>query len=72
VAFRFYSAEYNGIRKASVPIATADAAPLDQYWEDGPESWRRGLTFATSASTDNDYATSLVRAALDHRMLPHF
>ncbi|MBV8842322.1 MAG: hypothetical protein JO307_05880 [Bryobacterales bacterium] len=35
--FRFYSAEDRGIRKAAVPIASADGRTLDQYWEDGPQ-----------------------------------
>jgi glutamine amidotransferase-like uncharacterized protein len=111
VVFRFYSAEAAGIRKAAVSIATADAAPLEQYWEDGPqfsgwgsvvgkypdgtpaivespygrglvvlagihaeapESWRRGMNFNTSATADNDYASTLVLAALHHKMLAHF
>jgi hypothetical protein len=37
VRFGFYSAENRGIRKASVPIAVAEAPTLDQYWEDGPQ-----------------------------------
>jgi len=31
---------------------------------EAPESWRRGITFATPASTDNAYAATLIRAAL--------
>lgn len=37
VRFHFYAAENRGIRKAAVAIAGPGAAPLDQYWEDGPE-----------------------------------
>ena len=37
VQFPFYSAEVRGIRKAPVLIATPDAPPLQQYWEDGPQ-----------------------------------
>jgi hypothetical protein len=36
VRFDFYAAEFAGIRKAAVPIATSEGTPLDQYWEDGP------------------------------------
>ena len=35
--FGFYSAENQGIRKASVAIAAAGGPTLDQYWEDGPQ-----------------------------------
>jgi glutamine amidotransferase-like uncharacterized protein len=37
VRFPFYSAEAQGIRKAAVRITTQNAAPMDHYWEDGPE-----------------------------------
>ncbi len=37
VKFGFYSAEMNGVRKASLRITTAEGPALDQYWEDGPE-----------------------------------
>jgi glutamine amidotransferase-like uncharacterized protein len=37
VKFGFYSAENQGIRKASVAITSAGAPTLDQYWEDGPQ-----------------------------------
>jgi glutamine amidotransferase-like uncharacterized protein len=37
VHFEFYAAEARGQRKASVAIASPGTAPLDQYWEDGPE-----------------------------------
>jgi glutamine amidotransferase-like uncharacterized protein len=37
VRFGFYAAENQGIRKTAVAIATAGAATLDQYWEDGPQ-----------------------------------
>ena len=39
---------------------------------EAPESWRRGLTFDTSATTDQAYAITLVRAALDRTPLPTF
>ena len=35
--FEFYAAEAKGIRKAAVPIVTADRKTLDLYWEDGPQ-----------------------------------
>jgi len=37
VAFGFYSAEAQGIRKAAVSIASPGGQTLDQYWEDGPQ-----------------------------------
>jgi len=36
VAFPFYAAEAQGIRKAAVWVQTADEPPLQHYWEDGP------------------------------------
>jgi glutamine amidotransferase-like uncharacterized protein len=35
VRFPFYALEHQGIRKAAVAITTADAPPLEVYWEDG-------------------------------------
>jgi hypothetical protein len=37
VRFPFYALEDQGIRKAVVTITTADAPPLEVYWEDGPQ-----------------------------------
>jgi glutamine amidotransferase-like uncharacterized protein len=37
VRFNFYSDESRGIRKAALPITSADSAVLEQYWEDGPQ-----------------------------------
>ena len=37
VNFGFYSAENQGIRKATVAIVAAGGPTLDQYWEDGPQ-----------------------------------
>lgn len=37
VRFSFYSAETRGIRKAAVRITSPGFAPIDHYWEDGPE-----------------------------------
>ncbi len=39
---------------------------------EAPEQWRRGMTFATAASVDNDYAVTLIRAALNRESLPHY
>jgi len=39
---------------------------------EAPESWRSGMSFSTSASTDNAYAETLVNAALNGTSLPHF
>jgi glutamine amidotransferase-like uncharacterized protein len=36
VAFPFYAAETQGIRKAAVWVQVAGEPPLQQYWEDGP------------------------------------
>ncbi|HEV7693539.1 MAG TPA: hypothetical protein VGO52_22080 [Hyphomonadaceae bacterium] len=38
---------------------------------EAPESWRRGLVFATPASADHAYAAQLVDAALNGEALPH-
>ena len=37
VQFHFYAISSDGIRKAVVPIKTADGHTYDQYWEDGPQ-----------------------------------
>jgi glutamine amidotransferase-like uncharacterized protein len=37
VRFGFYAAENRGIRKAAVAVAGVNSAPIEQYWEDGPE-----------------------------------
>jgi glutamine amidotransferase-like uncharacterized protein len=39
---------------------------------EAPENWRRGMSFKTPASTDNDYAGTLIRAALNREPLPHY
>jgi glutamine amidotransferase-like uncharacterized protein len=39
---------------------------------EAPEQWRKGMTFATPASVDNDYAATLIRAALNRESLPHY
>lgn len=39
---------------------------------EAPERWRRGLTFTTSASMDNAYAGTLIKAALNREPLPHY
>ena len=39
---------------------------------EAPESWRRGMTFSTPASTDNAFAATLIQAALNRRSLAHF
>jgi glutamine amidotransferase-like uncharacterized protein len=36
------------------------------------EAWRRGMEFATPASTSNEYALTLIDAALTRRRLPHY
>jgi len=39
---------------------------------EAPEHWRRGLTFTTPASTANNYAGTLIEAALHGTWLPHY
>jgi hypothetical protein len=39
---------------------------------EGPENWRRGMAFGTSAATDNAYAGTLIFAALNRTLLPHY
>ena len=39
---------------------------------EAPASWRRGLQFRTPADIDNAYAVTLIRAALNRHMLPHY
>jgi glutamine amidotransferase-like uncharacterized protein len=47
-------------------------AVLSGVHPEAPESWRRGMTFATSAAVDRAYAATLISAALQHTVLPHF
>jgi glutamine amidotransferase-like uncharacterized protein len=39
---------------------------------EAPESWRRGMTFATPARVDNAYAATLIGAALNRTPLAHY
>jgi glutamine amidotransferase-like uncharacterized protein len=39
---------------------------------EAPESWRRDMTFSTTASAANDYTGTLVDAALHGTRLPHY
>jgi len=39
---------------------------------EAPETWRRGMTFSTPASTDNAFAATLIQAALNRTPLSHF
>jgi len=39
---------------------------------EAPESWRKGMSFSTTASAANEYAGTLVDAALHGRSLPHY
>jgi glutamine amidotransferase-like uncharacterized protein len=47
-------------------------AVLSGVHPEAPESWRRGMTFATSATVDRAYARTLISAALQRTVLPHF
>ena len=42
------------------------------FHPEAPESWRRGMDFATPVSSSTAYALALIEAALDHRELPHY
>jgi glutamine amidotransferase-like uncharacterized protein len=111
VQFKFYSAEYKGIRKTAVAVTNADGTILDHYWEDGPqfsgwgdvvskypdgtpatvegnygsgwvvltgvhpeapENWRNEFHFSTSMEASHDYAASLIKSALEKKMMAHF
>ncbi len=39
---------------------------------EAPAGWRGGMNFGTPANVDNAYAVTLIRAALDRKMLPHY
>lgn len=39
---------------------------------EAPETWRRGMTFKTSADSANAYAGTLIHAALARTALPHY
>jgi glutamine amidotransferase-like uncharacterized protein len=39
---------------------------------EAPANWRRGMTFNTSAGVDNEYARTLIDAALNRTSLPHY
>jgi glutamine amidotransferase-like uncharacterized protein len=39
---------------------------------EAPASWRRGMDFRTPVNIDNAYAATLIRAALNRELLPHY
>jgi glutamine amidotransferase-like uncharacterized protein len=39
---------------------------------EAPASWRRGMEFRTPVNIDNAYAATLIRAALNRELLPHY
>ena len=39
---------------------------------EAPASWRRGMIFTTPVDADNAYAATLIRAALNRIVLPHY
>jgi glutamine amidotransferase-like uncharacterized protein len=47
-------------------------AVLTGIHAEASEQWRKGMSFTTPVSVDNQYATELIRAALERRRLPHF
>jgi glutamine amidotransferase-like uncharacterized protein len=65
ITFGFYSAENKGIRKAAVPITSADGSTLDQYWGDGPQLSNWGAVVAkypdgTPAVAEGKYGKGFV------------
>ncbi|WP_428665707.1 BPL-N domain-containing protein [Runella sp.] len=65
VQFKFYSAEYKGIRKAAVAVINADGATIEHYWEDGPEfsSWGNVVSKypdGTPATVQGNYGSGWV------------
>lgn len=47
-------------------------AVLTGVHPEAPASWRYGMRFTTSASDSNDYAATLIEAALERSALPQF
>ena len=45
---------------------------LTGFHPEAPASWRRGMDFRTSVNIDNAYAATLIRAALNRDLLPHY
>ena len=39
---------------------------------EAPESWQHGMNFRTPVNLNNAYAATLIRAALNRRLLPHY
>jgi glutamine amidotransferase-like uncharacterized protein len=39
---------------------------------EAPDSWRRGMNFSTPASAANAYAATLIDAAMNRKLLPHY
>jgi glutamine amidotransferase-like uncharacterized protein len=66
-------AKYPDGTPAVVEGAVADGwVILAGVHPEAPENWRRGLTFHTPASADNEYAGMLIHAALNGESLPHY
>ena len=42
------------------------------FHPEAPENWRSGMEFATSVSSSNVYALTIIEAALHHRELSHY
>jgi glutamine amidotransferase-like uncharacterized protein len=45
---------------------------LTGFHPEAPASWRRGMDFRTPVNIDNAYAATLIRAALNRELLPHY
>jgi glutamine amidotransferase-like uncharacterized protein len=45
---------------------------LAGFHPEAPESWKRGMSFATPTSVSNSYATTLIGAALNRIRLAHY
>lgn len=75
--FGFYAVENQGIRKAAVPISSADGATLEQYWEDGPQLAGWGTVVAkypdgTPAVAEGKYGKGFVLLTGIHAEAPEY
>jgi glutamine amidotransferase-like uncharacterized protein len=64
-AFKFYSAEDKGIRKAAVAVTNADGIMIEQYWEDGPQlnGWGQVISKypdGTAATVQGNYGAGWI------------
>jgi glutamine amidotransferase-like uncharacterized protein len=45
---------------------------LAGFHPEAPESWRRGMEFRTPVEADHAYAATLIRAAVNREVMPHY